>query len=112
MRATEYPDGNDITFITSMVWAEMRKTVSYKVDISLNPDAVIQESQCECGAGQGPTAHCKHVTAVLFGLASFCKEGTILTELTCTQVIKTSHSFGYMKYSLHGDSEGCWSLNV
>ena len=52
-------------FVQSIVWAEMRKSVSYRVDISLNEDGIIQETQCECGAGQGPSADCKHVVTVL-----------------------------------------------
>ncbi len=73
-------------FIAAVVWAEMKKLDSYRVDVSLNQDAVVQEAQCECGAGQGSTAHCKQVTTVLHGLSSFCQSGSILTELTCTQV--------------------------
>ena len=70
----------------STVWAEMRKSVSYRVDISLNEDGIIQETQCECGAGQGPSADCKHVVTVLFGLTCFTATADVLTELTCTQV--------------------------
>lgn len=78
--------GNDGVFVSSQVWAEMRKSTCYKIDISINRDGVVQEAQCECGAGQGPTAHCKHIAAVLFGLSCFCSTGEVLTELTCTQV--------------------------
>jgi len=91
VRATEGPDGNGHTFFTSVVWAEMKKAASYKVDICMNQDAVVQETQCKCGAGQGPTAHCQHVAAVLYGLTVFCQEGSMLTELTCTQVLQTFH---------------------
>ncbi|XP_014674679.1 PREDICTED: uncharacterized protein LOC106814834 [Priapulus caudatus] len=69
----------------------MKKMASYKVDICIDKEAVIEEGQCECGAGQGPTAHCKHIAAVLFGLTSFRNAGSILTELTCTQVLQTFH---------------------
>ena len=62
--------------------------ISYKVDISINADGVMQEAQCECRAGQGPAAHCKHVAAVMLGLTCFCKTGDIVTEVTCTQVKK------------------------
>ena len=77
---------NDNVFVSSVVWAEMRKSTSYNVDVLINTDGVVQESQCECGAGQGPTAHCKHVAAVLYALTRFCQTGDVLTELTCTQV--------------------------
>ena len=75
-------------YVKASVWAEMKKSVSYELDISLDEDGVIQESQCECGAGMAPTSHCKHVAAVIYGLTLFVKSGNLLTELTCTQVFK------------------------
>lgn len=36
-------NGNAI-FISSVVWAEMKKSTSYKVDISLNMDGIVQEA--------------------------------------------------------------------
>ena len=47
---------------------------------------VILEAQCECGAGQGPSAHCKHIGLTLHGYRQFLEHGELLTELTCTQV--------------------------
>lgn len=79
------PDG-PVMYITAMIWAEMKKSASYKVDISFGTDAVVREAQCECGAGQGPNAHCKHVGAVLYGLSCYCETGDVVTALTCTQV--------------------------
>jgi len=92
---TTTDDNTGRVFLLSTVWAEMRKSTSYKVDISVNADGVVQEAQCECGAGQGPSAHCKHVAVVLYGTSCFYKEGTVTTELTCTQVInlKTAEFF-------------------
>ena len=58
VRVTQW---NNFCCISSVVWAEMKKQTNHKVDISLDTDAVVYEAQCECGAGQGPTAHCKHV---------------------------------------------------
>jgi hypothetical protein len=87
LRAAFDESGN--TFVSSIVWAEMKKAASYRVDVSFDRDGVIQESQCECGAGQGPTAHCKHVGAILYAVTCFCETGHVLTELTCTQVVNT-----------------------
>ncbi|KAL3831917.1 hypothetical protein ACJMK2_023611 [Sinanodonta woodiana] len=69
---------NGLTLIVSVVWAEMNKSVTYKVYLSLDENGVVQrvQAQCECCAGQGPSAHCKHVSFV-------CK--IILSELSCTQ---------------------------
>lgn len=74
-------------YFTGSVWAEMKKTTAYKVDVCIDRDLVVTEGQCECGAGQGPTAHCKHITVVLFGIARFEDDGVkYLQESTCTQV--------------------------
>jgi hypothetical protein len=78
----------DFTFFTASVWAEMKKSVSYKIDIAVDVYRVIVEAQCECGAGQGPTAHCKHVTCTLLGIQDVACNGRIVIETTCTQVIK------------------------
>ena len=77
---------NNATYFTANVWAEMRNGTAYKVDIKVNRDGVIEETQCECGAGQGPTCHCKHVATLYYGLTQFSESGEIVTELTCTQV--------------------------
>jgi uncharacterized Zn finger protein len=78
-------------YITGKVWAEMRKSVCYKIDISLDCHGIISEAQCECGAGQGPSAHCKHVLTVMYGLHRLSTDGTVVTEQTCTQVLQTFH---------------------
>ena len=75
-----------LVHVKASIWAEMKKSVSYMLDVSLDADGVIQEAQCECGAGMAPTAHCKHVGALIYGLTLFAKTGNLLTELTCTQV--------------------------
>lgn len=73
--------------MTGDVWGEMKKSTSCKVDLSLEKNGVVRETQCECAVGQGPSAHCKHVECVLFALTKYCSSGCVLTEVTCTQVI-------------------------
>ena len=82
---------NDLYYIASSVWAEMKKHTNYKVDICIDAHGIVQEAQCECGAGQGPSAHCKHIVTVLYGLQKLCADEVILTEQTCTQVLQTFH---------------------
>jgi len=53
-------------FVRSQCCAEMRKGVSYVVDVKLCETGYIQETQCECAAGVCPTAHCKHVQSSTF----------------------------------------------
>jgi len=91
VRVVRVSPQNSMYYISSVVWAEMRKQNSYKVDISVDAHAIVAEAQCECGAGQGPSAHCKHVTTVLYALSRLTADGTILTEQTCTQVFQTFH---------------------
>ncbi|XP_061195061.1 uncharacterized protein LOC133203260 [Saccostrea echinata] len=78
-------------FIRSSVKASMMKSVKYIVDVMIGQDKSVVESQCECAAGMGPDAHCKHVCAVLFACSDFMKRGSVKTELTCTQMIQTFH---------------------
>ena len=47
-------------FVKASIRAEMKKSTSYEVDVSLDADGVVQEAQCECGASMD----CKHVAAV------------------------------------------------
>ncbi len=82
---------NDKTYVHSMCHAEMKKSVSYKLDIIFESDGVISECQCECAVGMGPSAHCKHVCACLYGLCQFSCGIEILTEQTCTQKLQTFH---------------------
>ena len=80
------------------------------VDIDLDLDGLVWGGQCECVAGMGPSAHCKHVLAVLYGnckhvlavLYGHCKhvsavlygltvykaEGGLKTTETCTQILQ------------------------
>ena len=72
---------NDLfTYIKSSCRAQMRKSVTYDVDISIASDGHIHEAQCECAAGMGPNAHCKHVCAVLFACTEFIKKKTCVSR--------------------------------
>jgi hypothetical protein len=79
------------TYIHAECHAEMKKSVAYKLDIILESDGVISECQCECTVGSGPSAHCKHVCACLYGLCLFGDGKPILTQETCTQKLQTFH---------------------
>ena len=79
------------TFIHSKCHAEMKKSTTYFTDIKLDRDGVVEEAQCDCGAGMGPDAHCKHVQTVLWGILKWASTGEIKTEETCTQRLQTFH---------------------
>lgn len=79
------------THFKAEIRAEMRANVVYVVDLLLSPEAIVLESQCECAAGMGPSAHCKHVCCVLFGLTEFAESKEFKTLETCTQQLQTFH---------------------
>lgn len=78
-------------FVRAECHAEMKKSISYKVDVCLDVDGYIVQCQCKCAAGVGPSAVFKHVYTVMFGLQMFSECGDIVTEETCTQNLQTFH---------------------
>ena len=53
----------------------MKSGVSYIVDVELDNDGMVCTTRCECAAGMGPVAQCKHVCTVLYGLTVYVAEG-------------------------------------
>jgi hypothetical protein len=91
---------NNIFYIKSECRAQMKKSVAYKLDITVDCDGCIVESQCECVAGMGHNAHCKHACCLLLALYNVSSSGEILTEETCTQRLQTFHRSKAFKGSL------------
>ena len=69
------------------LWESVRRNEEIDCNIKLGVCGVVQESQCDCGAGVGPETHCKHVCVILYALTTDA-EGTICSE-TCTQKLQT-----------------------
>ena len=84
LRSIRLASQKENVYICGRVSAEMYKKCIYNVDIQLDSLGVVQQCQCECAAGMGPEAHCKHVGLVLHALTNV-KEGII------TQVLQTFH---------------------
>ena len=78
-------------FVKSECRAQMKRTVSYKIDVAINENGSVDECQCECAVGMGPSAHCKHVCCLLLALHNFSSNGEIVSEETCTQRLQTFH---------------------
>lgn len=78
-------------FVKAERHAEMKKSISYKVDVCVNIDWCIVQCQCECSAGTGQYTLCKHVSTMLFGLQMCSECGDIVTEETWTQNLQTFH---------------------
>ena len=79
------------THVRGQCCAEMKKGVAYIVDIHIRKDGLVVEGQCECAAGIGPYARCKHVIAILFALFDFSANANVKLQLTCTQKLQTFH---------------------
>lgn len=77
-------------YVKGCVAAEMRKKVSYCVDLKIEDDS-ITETQCDCAVGAWPSAHCKHVMVVILALLDFAKKKECMTYDTCTSVIQNFH---------------------
>lgn len=80
-----------MTFIKARVAAEMKKKISYNVDMSVDEHGVVVECQCDCGAGMGPEAHCKHVCVIIFAVIKFSHSKHIIVRKTCTETLQTFH---------------------
>lgn len=65
--------------------------MNLQMNVALSQDGVVVEAECECAVGEGPTAHCKHIQTLLFGINKFLDSGEIYTRLTCTQVYQQIH---------------------
>ncbi len=86
---TVFKDNN--YYVLGCCAAEMKKNVSYVVDVVVDHHGAVKECQCECAVGTGPDAHCKHVQCLLYGLVQFGSKNEILTRQTCTQRLQTFH---------------------
>ena len=91
MRYVRWAERSDQFYFRGNCWAQMKRSVSYNVDILADLCGNIRQAQCECAAGLGPSAHCKHILCVLFCLVQFFTSGILNTEQTCTQKLQTFH---------------------
>ncbi len=63
VRGVSHCKDEDYHFFTSLVEAHMKKNVLYAVRTILDSRGMPVHSSCECPAGSGPHATCKHVVA-------------------------------------------------
>lgn len=77
-------------YFNSAIKAAMKKLI-YVVDIFITFENNIEQCQCECTAGEGPAAHCKHVLALLLALEFFLRTQNLKIAETCTDALQTFH---------------------
>ncbi|XP_013420386.1 uncharacterized protein LOC106180799 [Lingula anatina] len=78
-------------FVRAQCRAKMRRAVTYTIDIKLEQDGYFLESQCECKAGEGPSAHCKHVRACMLAILDCSNGNKMVLETTCTAELQSFH---------------------
>lgn len=82
---------DETTFLRTQCRAKMRRTTTYDMDLSLDKHGNILETQCECAAGMGPYAHCKHIRAAFLPLLDYVSGKSMKLELTCTETVQSFH---------------------
>ena len=88
IRVSHAPDDGHIYF-KAACRAEMKKTVTYPIDVALTKHGFVHQSHCECAAGMGPYGHCKHICAVLCAILDFNKDQEVIRETSCTDQLQT-----------------------
>ncbi|KAH3851464.1 hypothetical protein DPMN_093946 [Dreissena polymorpha] len=82
---------DNLCYVKSSCRAEMKKKMYYVVDISFTKHGFVHEAQCECGAGEGPFVHCKHVRTVLYACVKFVQSGEVKVGSSCTEKLQSFH---------------------
>ena len=79
------------TFLRCTVKSEMTKKVRYCVLLVVLSTGAVESANCECTAGSGAKATCKHVAVLLYGLECLSRTGKLTVEKTCTDVAQVWH---------------------
>ena len=77
-------------FFSGIVNAEMRSKCSYNIKIAVEEETgEIVHSECECPAGKGPNATCKHVVGALIVVVLLKEKGEVSLSGSCTDTLQT-----------------------
>lgn len=76
-------EGNDAYF-HAQCKAQIKKLL-YIIMLKMDLNGTIEVSHCECAAGSGLEAHCKHVFTVLHGIEDIACSKTIIMHKVCTE---------------------------
>lgn len=90
LRSCQFHKANNEIYFRAQCCAEMKKSVEYDVNIHVNlSECAIIKSQCQCPAGIGPGAACKHVSALLYAIEYYAVTGeTLHVTLCCSQIYR------------------------
>lgn len=84
-------NNKEYCFFRAQVNSEMTKSLTYFVKLALNQEGQIIEGTCECIAGKGTRAVCKHVATVSYAILHFIDHRTWRIRKTCTDRKQTWH---------------------
>ena len=91
LRFLRWAHNDDTTPYKGQCRAEMRRTLCYHCYASVEVNGEVLETECECAAGMGTTAHCKHIQAVLLAIIDFTGGKQPKLELCCTDILQSFH---------------------
>jgi len=80
-----------VCLFQSQVNSEYTKSLTYFTKIIVSEEGEIQETSCECVAGAGLSAGCKHLAATLFFILRYNERGVWQVRKTCTQIPQKWH---------------------
>ncbi|CAH2087127.1 unnamed protein product [Euphydryas editha] len=80
----------EYTFVKGITRASMKR-LQYEVNIKIHARGSIEESACECVAGSGTNAHCKHVATVLYAIEHMVREKIIIKHQVPTEKLQKFH---------------------
>lgn len=89
--ALPFASSTESVFFSGMVEATMRKRMPYTFKIRTAKSGEILNSNCECKAGAGVHATCKHVASVLVAIAKFANLGELTIQKSCTDELQGFH---------------------
>ena len=78
-------------YVRCQVMAEMTKGMKYVSKAVIDKHGTVGNSNCDCTAGAGSKAKCKHVAVVLFALESLSRTGKLKLQKTCTDLPQKWH---------------------
>lgn len=85
-----YMSDTDKLYMSGIVSASMKKRVQYNVKLILHKNSgEIQQSDCECPAGKGPHATCKHIVAAFLVISHFKECGILHVTKSCTETLQS-----------------------
>ena len=83
-------DSSSVMYFSGIVAAAMSSKTTYSMKMALDSEiGEVLQAHCECPAGRGPTASCKHIVSGLLALVKFAQEGSLQVKLSCTQTLQT-----------------------